>query len=207
MSCFLIPKTICKQISSIMSDYWWRNSKASRGMHWKSWEALSSPKEKGGLGFKDLEAFNIALLGKQLWRMITHPESLFARVFKRRYFRNSDPLNAPMGSRPSYAWRSMHAAQQLIRQGAKVIIGNGRNTNIWQERWLGSKPAYPIDSTKLIPEQYRHFLSPQTTVSDLMSSSNKEVNTSLIRNLFPLETQLKIAHINLHGDKGDDIYS
>ena len=81
MSCFLIPKTICKQISSIMSDYWWRNNKTSRGMHWKSWEALSSPKEKGGLGFKDLEAFNIALLGKQLWRMITHPESLLARVF------------------------------------------------------------------------------------------------------------------------------
>lgn len=94
-------------------------------MHWKSWESLCKPKTCGGLGFKDLEAYNLALLGKQLWRMIKNPTSLMARIFKSRYFKNSDPLNATLGSRPSYAWRSIHAAQKLIQQGARVVIGNG----------------------------------------------------------------------------------
>lgn len=105
MACFLIPKTLCKQIMAIFSEFWWRNSKESRGMHWKSWESLCTPKSCGGLCFKDLEAFNLALLGKQLWRMLTNKDSLLTRVFRSRYFKNSDPLNASLGFRPSYAWK------------------------------------------------------------------------------------------------------
>lgn len=94
-------------------------------MHWKSWGDLSRPKDKGGLGFKDLEDFNITLLGKQLWRVITNPNSLLGRIYKSRYFRTSNLLNATVGSRPSYDWRSIIAAQRLIRQGARMVIGNG----------------------------------------------------------------------------------
>ncbi|XP_010425346.1 PREDICTED: uncharacterized protein LOC104710431 [Camelina sativa] len=85
MTCFKVPKAICQQMISIMADFWWANKKDSRGMHWKSWEQLSKPKQEGGLGFKDIEAFKIALLGKQLWRMLTKPNTLMARVFKSRF--------------------------------------------------------------------------------------------------------------------------
>ena len=155
MSFFLLPKTICKQLISLMSDFWWRNNKESRGMHWKAWGHLTQPKDRGGLGFKDLEDFNMALLGKQLWRLIFHPESLLCRVFKSKYFRSSDPLNATLGSRPSYVWRSMFAAQHLIKQGARVVIGNGRNTKIWEERWLGSMSASMATSIRPLPPHLR----------------------------------------------------
>lgn len=131
MACFLVSKTICKQIIALMADFWWRNRQDSIGMHWKSWDTLCKPKVCDGLGFKDLEAFNLAMLGKQMWRMLTHKESLMTKIFKSRYFRNSDPLSAPLGSRPSYAWRSIHAEQSLVRQGARVIIGNGADTKVW----------------------------------------------------------------------------
>lgn len=36
MSCFLLRKTVCKQIMSALADFWWRNNQESRGMHWKS---------------------------------------------------------------------------------------------------------------------------------------------------------------------------
>ncbi|KAL9811831.1 hypothetical protein AtNW77_Chr5g0113741 [Arabidopsis thaliana] len=99
-------------------------------MHWKAWDQLRRPKAEGGLGFKDIEAFNIALLGKQLWRLVTRPKSLLGRIYKSRYFRKSDPLHAPLGSRPSFAWRIFHSSQELIRHGIKAVIGNGESTDI-----------------------------------------------------------------------------
>lgn len=136
MACFLLPRTLTKKIMAIMAEFWWKNKKETKGMHWRSWDQLTKSKEVGGLGFKDLEAFNLALLGKQLWRMLTHKDSLMARVFKSRYFAKTDPLSAELGSRPSYAWRSIHAAQNLIKQGARVVVGNWEHTNVWREQCL-----------------------------------------------------------------------
>ena len=143
MTCFKLPVTICQQLSSVMAEFWWKNKRESKGLHWKAWEHLSRPKSEGSIGFKDIEAFNLALLGKQLWRMVTRKESLLARVYKSRYFSKSDPLNAPLGSRPSFAWKSIHAAQELLRQGTRAIVGNGASIEIWQHQCLDSKPAKP----------------------------------------------------------------
>ena len=48
------------------------------------------PKNQGGLGFRDIKQFNIAMLGKQGWRLMVTPESLCARVLKGKYYHNSD---------------------------------------------------------------------------------------------------------------------
>ncbi|XP_019189974.1 PREDICTED: uncharacterized protein LOC109184427 [Ipomoea nil] len=51
-------------IERTMNRYWWR-SKDDQGIHWKAWDKLCIPKKYGGLGFKELRAFNLAMLGKQ----------------------------------------------------------------------------------------------------------------------------------------------
>lgn len=38
------------------------------------------PKTEEGLGFKELEAFNFALLAKQGWRLLKYPNFLVARI-------------------------------------------------------------------------------------------------------------------------------
>jgi len=38
-------------------------------------------KTQGGMGFKDLSAFNLAMLGKQGWKFQTEPDSLVSRIF------------------------------------------------------------------------------------------------------------------------------
>ena len=57
-------------------------------------------KFEGGMGFRDLQAFNLAMLAKQGWRMMSHPSSSMARLYKARYFPNNDVLSANLGSNP-----------------------------------------------------------------------------------------------------------
>jgi len=59
-----------------------------------SWPRLSAPKACGGLGFKRFREFNIALLAKQGWRILTRPDSLVCRLLKARYFPTSEFLDA-----------------------------------------------------------------------------------------------------------------
>ena len=56
-------------------------------------DKMCKDKVDGGIGFRDIQNFKTALLAKQLWRLIDKPDSLFARVFKGRYYRKSDPLD------------------------------------------------------------------------------------------------------------------
>ena len=84
----------------------------------------------GGLGFQKVHQFNVALLAKQDWRLITCLDSLLSRVYKARYLPTSSFLEASTGNNPSYAWRSVLASQELLRKGARIRIENGSSTKI-----------------------------------------------------------------------------
>jgi hypothetical protein len=66
MSIFMLSSNIISTIEKMMNAFWWGHSGSNnRSIHWLSWEKLSMHKTNGGMGFKDLTAFNLAMLGKQ----------------------------------------------------------------------------------------------------------------------------------------------
>ena len=127
MSCFQLTKKVCKKLASLMAKYWWSGSLDRRSLHWLSWDKLASPKACGGMGFRDLELFNLALLAKQAWRILQSPNSLSARILKSVYFSNNCILDADLGSHPSQIWRAIIEGRDLLKQGLIRRIGNGEN--------------------------------------------------------------------------------
>jgi hypothetical protein len=60
--------------------------------------------KEGGIGYKDLQVFNLAMPAKQAWRMLNDPSSLCARVPRVKYFPNTDILNAKEKGGMLYTW-------------------------------------------------------------------------------------------------------
>ena len=64
-----------------------------------------------------MEAFNFALLAKQGCRLVKNPQSLVARVLQVKYFSNSTFMQAKIGPRPFFLWRSIWESRKLLQLG------------------------------------------------------------------------------------------
>ncbi|KAL0427274.1 UNVERIFIED_CONTAM: putative mitochondrial protein [Sesamum latifolium] len=118
MGCFLLPDGLLHELESMSANFFWQHDDRQH-IHWLSWKKLCKNKDEGGVGFRNLKAFNMAMLAKQAWRLVTVPDSLLSRVMKTKYYPDSDFLAARCGGQPSYAWRSIAASRELIRKGIR----------------------------------------------------------------------------------------
>ena len=125
MSCFQLPKTLYKDLENLMRNFWWGQRDDENKISWVSWKKMCKSKFHGGMGFRNIQAFNLAMLAKQGWRILTNPNSLLAQVFKAKYFPHVDVLNSKIGSNPSYTWRSIHNSLEVIKRGTRWRVGNG----------------------------------------------------------------------------------
>lgn len=166
MACFRFPEGTCNQINSALASFWWGNNEENAGIHWKSWKKLCLAKKVGGLGFRDLSNFNLALLAKQSWRIILNPEAAWVKILKARYFPTTDFLHATKGSRPSWAWVSLLEGITAMMKEARFQIFIGANMNKWNDVWIPSCEPGPVQTLLPIPHQ-----APQL-VQELMDKRN-----------------------------------
>ena len=198
MSCFRLPAKLCNDLEAMIRRFWWSNKADQRKVHWVAWRKLCQPKNKGGMGFRDLRKFNDALLAKQVWRLTHDTSSLFYRVFKAKFFPNGSILDCPTTMRGSYAWQSILKAREVISRGAVWRVGNGQSINIWRQRWL-------------LEEHHRKIITPgpnlllHCTVDHLITKPQMVWDHSLIDSLFLPYDAEAIKHIPLsnheHVDK------
>ena len=192
MSVFKIPQGLCDDIEKAIANFRWGSSNKHKGIHWARWERMCHAKIRGGLGFKDIFSFNHALLAKQGWRLLHNPESLMAKILKVKYFKYSGFMEAKLGSKPSFVWRSIIWGRELRQEGLRWRIGQGTKISTYSKVQLRN-----IGSCILIPtSQLRNIgsciLIPTSTsfkdvvVADLINDIN-QWREDKIAQLYPKE--------------------
>lgn len=85
LSLLPLPKSVEKEMRSIMCNFLWGGSEDIRKTAWLRWDEICKSKMEGGLGIKDLLRLNRALLCKWVWRFEREKERLWARFIQSRH--------------------------------------------------------------------------------------------------------------------------
>uniref|UniRef100_A0A2N9IN55 Reverse transcriptase domain-containing protein n=1 Tax=Fagus sylvatica TaxID=28930 RepID=A0A2N9IN55_FAGSY len=177
MSCFKLPLGFCSELTSMATRFWWGQKGTERKVHWLSKTQLMRSKHIGGMGFRDLHIFNMALLARQGWRLLQYPNSIVSRVLKAKYYPGISFLEATVKSNASFIWRSICEAKKVLLAGMRWRVGTGSSIKIWSDPWLqGSSCAKVLSPLRILDEH--------ATVDALILTDQRCWNTSLVDQIF-----------------------
>ncbi|KAL8474290.1 hypothetical protein ACS0TY_030936 [Phlomoides rotata] len=152
-----------------------------------------------GRGFKDLHLFNIAMLGKMAWRLVTDSSALVCQLLKARYFPHGDFLSATLGSRPSYTWTSIMAAQDLVRRGVRWKIGNENGILVLSFLWIDDVQSLYLHGMAASPLNLMRVL-------DFFKLGTRQLDVDFLHaNLNPIDVGRVLRTVVAHGGGRDKL--
>lgn len=133
--CFKLPKSFTTKLDHLQRDFWWGlKENGKKPLYLKSWQTITQPKRQGGLRLKNMETQNNALIAKTIWRMLTHPDSLTAKVMGNIYQNSIQALqNRHIKGNGSWIWNSFVEVFPLRKNHICWEVSNGKNIKIWED--------------------------------------------------------------------------
>ena len=174
MSCFKLPVSLCHRIQSILTRFWWDDNHEKKKLSWVAWDTLTLPKSEGGIGFREIEQFNDALLARVSWKILKNPNALLSRVLLGKYCSENSFLEVPAASACSHGWRSILAGREVLKLGFGWTVGDGTSIHVWRDPWLStSQPLRPFGPSGEVNRNLK--------VSALLCLVSNEWNLAAIR--------------------------
>jgi hypothetical protein len=139
------------------------------------------------------------MLAKQVWRLISEPDSLCASVLRAKYFPTGDILNCNLKKGSSFTWQSIWAGIQTFKRGHMWRVGNGSEINIWTD------PCVPGSPNRKITTRRGNIVL--TKVSELIDVEVGQWDEEIIKDIFwPVDVQ-RILNIPLATSMMQDFVS
>lgn len=101
-------------------DFWWGQINNGKTIHWRRRDVLALNKEMGGLGFRELETYNMALLVKMVDIIFKDPNSL-------------------------WGWANICSDRDILQQEGLWRVGDGRTINALNDPWVYPKEGYKLE--------------------------------------------------------------
>ena len=141
MSALSVPKTVIKQIDSRMHAFFWTGDDKCHGSKCLvAWETVQAPKDRGGLGVKNLELQNMCLLMKFIDKLLSRADV----CWKDWIDSSTATFDTPVPGETGFLWRIVSENLDTFRSITYACLNNGASTSFWLDHWL---PAGPLAST------------------------------------------------------------
>ncbi|GMI64619.1 hypothetical protein like AT4G29090 [Hibiscus trionum] len=185
-------------MNSAIRQYWWSGKSNKKGWHMLPWNLVCLPKTAGGMGFRDLSDFNIALLGKQLWRLICELDSLLGQIYCSKYFPSGNILDATRPTRGSFAWQGLYTTLQQLYNDFLYRPGINSNIRVHKDNWGGFSPINLSGDYEISEEVH-------VRCRDFMLRNQMTWDPSKVRSYFNLADAYAILHVPIINDTQDSI--
>ncbi|KAL0294560.1 UNVERIFIED_CONTAM: hypothetical protein Sradi_6878700 [Sesamum radiatum] len=136
---FILPKHVIREIEKRLRTFLWRGNNAV-GHAKVSWQQVCQPISEGGLGIRNLQAQNLGLMCRHLWRIIMHDRaSIWVEWIY--HYRLREYSVWTIGDRSgSWGWRKLIKLREAIRPFLLYHIGVGDSFSLWHDPWHGDGP-------------------------------------------------------------------
>ncbi|XP_074283636.1 uncharacterized protein LOC141608172 [Silene latifolia] len=116
-SMFVIPKGIIKNIEAVCRNFLWDNSADYRRTPLVGWDTICRPKDEGGLGLKDQESWNKAMVGRLVDWVSTQRDSIWVHWVQNNYLKGQEWMEYKPSSNSSWVWRRICKVKEEMRTG------------------------------------------------------------------------------------------
>ncbi|XP_074282981.1 uncharacterized protein LOC141607524 [Silene latifolia] len=116
-SMFVIPKGIIKSIEAVCRNFLWDNSADYRRTPLVGWDTIFRPKDEGGLGLKDQESWNKAMVGRLVDWVSTQRDSIWVHWVQSNYLKGQEWMEYKPSTNSSWVWRRICKVKDEMRTG------------------------------------------------------------------------------------------
>lgn len=93
---------------------------------------------------------------KHIWRFLSQPNSLWARVYQAKYLKNLSLWEVNEKLHQSWLWKQILRQRDTFKQAISCLVGNGSGILFWEDKWLNNK---------VLKDYVTHQIGIQQTVS------------------------------------------
>ena len=152
-----------------MSRFLWKGPSMDKHGSKVVWSKICLPFAEGGLAIKNLTDWNKSLILMHLWHVINPlSPSLWAKWVHKTLLKSKSFWAIPIPPDCSWIWRKVLQCRDIARRHISFDIGNGANTSLWFDPWIGQSPlANSVHSSLIV----NYGLGPYACVNSIIHNS------------------------------------
>nr|GEV57413.1 RNA-directed DNA polymerase, eukaryota, reverse transcriptase zinc-binding domain protein [Tanacetum cinerariifolium] len=115
-----------------------------------AWKKICKPKSHGGLGMKDLEIWNKALLVKHIWNIACKKDTLWVKWISTVKLNGKNFWEVSVDTNDNWGWKFLLEIRDEISKHVWYKLGDGMKTSLWYDNLCEMGPLCKIISTRSI---------------------------------------------------------